>query len=235
MASVLPPCVSSISSSPGEWDCPSIELSKTTWDASDVSRPVTVQGTVHLDTRFFRRPLLDATAPFAITVALTAPGTGSLRPLDWNQEDAERTGLAKSATSNPRSNIILHERTGVDRHLCRLTFTIAVPPALFLLPTSPTTRAQSSLGPSPTEETHIREREFGVAVKAFDITGRVTQTNVVQFLIRARVPRPSCAPVPTLLSPSSARSGMASTNTSSRRSSVSQQRTLGSTPPESES
>ncbi|KAF9506066.1 hypothetical protein BS47DRAFT_1367619 [Hydnum rufescens UP504] len=112
----------------------------------------------------------------------------NLRPLDWNQEDAERTGLAKSATSNPCSNIVLHERASVDSHLCRLTITIAIPPTLFLLPTSPTTQARSSLGPSPTEEIHLHKCEFSITIEAFDITGRMTQTNVVQFLIRACVP-----------------------------------------------
>ena len=142
-----------------------------------------MEGTTDLDARFFQLHGQWEPSPFAITVALLS--SSSMVPLDWNQEEPLLCGL-KQSTPNPNSRITIHPRITVDAELCCISFSIAIPVSLLATSSSHT---QYQL--PPTQSTASRAsvsgslwREFGVAVKAYDASGKVTQTNIAQFLVR---------------------------------------------------
>ena len=142
-----------------------------------------VEGTADLDARFFQPHGHLEPSPFAITVALLS--SSSMVPLDWNQEEPSQCGLIQS-TPNPNSRITIHPRITVDAELCCVSFSIAIP---FSVLTASSSQTQYQL--PPTQSTATRAivsgslwREFGVAVKAYDAGGKVTQTNIAQFLVR---------------------------------------------------
>jgi len=142
-----------------------------------------VEGTTDLDARFFQYHGRLAPSPFAITVALLS--SSSMVPLDWNQEEPSECGL-KQSTPNLNSRITIHPRITVDAELCCVSFSIAIP---FSLLAASSSQTQYQL--PPTQSTASRAnvsgslwREFGVAVKAYDAEGKVTQTNIAQFLVR---------------------------------------------------
>jgi hypothetical protein len=141
-----------------------------------------VEGTADLDARFFQPHGQWEPSPFAITVALLS--NSSLVPLDWNQEEPSQCGLKQSAP-NPNSRIIINPRITVDAQLCCVSFSIAIP--LSLVASSSHLQHQLPPTQSTLSRTNISGslwREFGVAVKAYDATGKVTQTNIAQFVVR---------------------------------------------------
>lgn len=142
---------------------------------------VVIEGTADLDARFFQGHGQREPSPFSLTVALLS--NSSMTPLDWNQEQPSHCGL-KQSTPNPNSRITINERITVDAQLCCISFTIAIPMSVLA-------QSQSQVPPPPTVSTSSRAnvsgslwREFGVAVKAYNAAGKVTQTNIAQFLVR---------------------------------------------------
>lgn len=141
---------------------------------------VIVEGTADVDARFFLGHAQWAPAPFSITVALLS--SSSMVPLDWNQEDPSQCGLRQS-TPNPNSHITILPRITVDEELCCVSFTIAIPSSLL---SSSQSQQAPPLAGGERADYHNGSlwREFGVAVKAYDATGRVTQTNIANFAVR---------------------------------------------------
>jgi hypothetical protein len=76
--------------------------------------------------------------------------------------------------------------------LCCIGFSIAIPRSMMVtapaMPESSSSRRESVAG-APLYQ------EFGVAVKAYDISGRVTRTNVVQFVVTWSPNSSSSAPM----------------------------------------
>jgi len=167
ISSSVPPL---IASSLGDWDSPSVELRRVFLDVKHPNSPIIIEGNVEVDTRFFRRVLHSHPSPFAVTVALTI--AGSLRPLDWNQEDSKESGLQHSR-ANPLSNITLHRRIEVDGNFCSIPFVISIPQDIV---TSAAAANRDSAARS--------QQYYGVAVKAYDGAGRVTQTNIATFALQ---------------------------------------------------
>ncbi|KAF8336536.1 uncharacterized protein EI90DRAFT_3046090 [Cantharellus anzutake] len=158
-----------IASSLGDWDSPSVSLQRVFLSSEPFKNSVVIEGTAAVDTRFFRRILNSHPSPFAITVALTV--AGSLRPLDWNQEDFEQSGLEHSR-SNPSSRITFQRRAALEGCICTVAFSISIPHDLII-------------GEATKQGPDTRSQQFyGVAVKAYDGRGRTTQTNIATFALQ---------------------------------------------------
>ncbi|KAF8323952.1 hypothetical protein DL93DRAFT_2070095 [Clavulina sp. PMI_390] len=174
--------------SPGDWGCPSVELSQPVYDVKAPTHTVVVEGTSDLDVGFFRAHGQGqwSSSPFCMTVALLS--SLSMTPLDWNQERPSNCGMRQS-TPNPTSCIKINPRVTVDEQLCCISFSIALPLSL-IAQTPPPSQYQStspitpSSAPANTDPSKFSWREFGVAIKAYDASGRVTSTNIAQFLVR---------------------------------------------------
>jgi len=160
-----------IASSVGDWDSPSVELRRVFLDVKQSNSPIIIEGSAQVDTRFFRRILHSRPSPFAVTVALTL--AGSLRPLDWNQEDSKESGL-KHSRVNPSSNITLQRRIEVEENFCSIPFSISIPQDIV------TSTAAANCN---------SQLYYGVAVKAYDGAGRITQTNIATFALQVPASR----------------------------------------------
>jgi len=171
-ASSIPPL---IASSLGDWDCPSVELRRVFLDINQPNSPIIIEGSVQVDTRFFRRILHPCPSPFAVTVALTL--AGSLRPIDWNQEDSKESGLQHSQ-ANPSSNITLQRRIQVDENFCSIPFFISISQDAVM--STAAANRNSAVG---------SQQYYGVAVKAYDGAGRITQTNIATFALQVPASR----------------------------------------------